>query len=408
MIKINQERNLKYFNMLLLGAVLFGNVENFQNYVLGQSLFLRFFSLVGIFLYWYSFIKLPKWNIEKRKYGGVLLFFSFIGVVTVLRVNPNSEYSLYRRMMMGSYLWTYLMPFLLFLKIERSYIKYCLYWALVQIFLDYIFLLFNFSTIVQTSGIILGSFDPLIVGRFSVSARMVAPIIAFSFVLSRFKVRLQIIIIGAIVLSFISSMLGGRRSSSMLMLIPVILILASYLKKKKNVIIFLILGLFACLSGLDFLGSISDNFASMSDRILEDTRSDTEIDFYKDFGTFDWIVGRGMDGTYKSLSVSLSDKLYRNLIETGYLNLILHGGVLFLIPYVYFLLLAIRRGFKSKNPYQKSFALYVAVHLVFLYPGGTPSLDLRYTILFILISFCINNNQIEEKCDFDISNKILR
>lgn len=408
-VKFEQERNIKYFNLLLLGAVLFSNVENFQNYVLGKSLILRSFSILGLFLYWYSFLKLPKLKYGSKKYGPILLFFSIVGVITILRLNPNSELTLYRRMMMESYLWTYLMPFLLYLRIDSKYIKYCLYWILVQIFLDFIFLGLNFSTIVQTSGIILGAYDPIIIDRFSVSAGMVAPIIAFCYVMSRFKIQWQLIIVLALVLSIISSMLGGRRSSSMLMVFSLLLIVASYVKRTRNLVALLVVVLFVLLSGFNLMDLLADKFELMSSRLTEDTRSGTEVDFYKDFELLDWIFGRGMDGTYKSLSVSLVDTLNRNLIETGYLNLILHGGLLFLIPYLYFLLLAIYKGLvKTKNPFVKSFGLYVAIHLLYLYPGGTPSLNLRYTILFVLIGFCINSNRIKENYDFDISPKIIR
>lgn len=44
--------------------------------------------------------------------------------------------------------------------------------------------------------------------------------------------------------------------------------------------------------------------------------------------------GRGMDGTYRSPSVAELDTMNRRGIETGYLNIILHGGL-----FCYFLIL---------------------------------------------------------------------
>lgn len=373
--------------------------------------FLRSFSLIGLMLFWYSFFKLPKWNIASQKYASVLYFFAFIGIVTVLRQNPNSEFTLYRKMMIGSYLWTYLMPLLLFVKIEKYYIKYCLYWTLFQIFLDAIFLFFNFPAIIQTSGAIMGmsGFDSLIIGRFSLSSRLVSPIIAFCFVMNKFKIKWQFIIIIAIILSFVSSMMGGRRSSSVLIIIGLLLSIGSYIKKPRNFLIFILIMLSLSFYSMNISNSFFDIFSTMSERITADTRSGTEKDFYNDMELSDWILGRGVDGTYKSLSVSLVDQLHRFLIETGYLNLVLHGGLLFLLPYVYFLVESSYLGFfKSRNTYIKGFAMYIFVHLIFLYPGGTPSLDLRYTILFVLIGFCINSYNIEKDYDFEISHKILK
>lgn len=410
-IEIRKERNIKYFNLLLLGVVLYANVDVLQDYVIGKSLFLRSFSLIGLMLFWYSFFKLPKWNIASQKYASVLYFFAFIGIVTVLRQNPNSEFTLYRKMMIGSYLWTYLMPLLLFVKIEKYYIKYCLYWTLFQIFLDAIFLFFNFPAIIQTSGAIMGmsGFDSLIIGRFSLSSRLVSPIIAFCFVMNKFKIKWQFIIIIAIILSFVSSMMGGRRSSSVLIIIGLLLSIGSYIKKPRNFLIFILIMLSLSFYSMNISNSFFDIFSTMSERITADTRSGTEKDFYNDMELSDWILGRGVDGTYKSLSVSLVDQLHRFLIETGYLNLVLHGGLLFLLPYVYFLVKSSYLGFfKSRNTYIKGFAMYIFVHLIFLYPGGTPSLDLRYTILFVLIGFCINSYNIEKDYDFEISHKILK
>lgn len=409
--EIIQEKNKRYFNFLLFGVVLYANVDVLQDYVFGNNLLLRSFSFIGLMFFLYAFYKLPKCNLSSKKYAPVLLFFTLIGIITVLRQDPNSELTVYRKIVIGSYLWTYLMPFLLFVRIEKYYIKYCLYWIFFQIIIDLLFLYFNFPIMIQTSGIVIGlaEFDPLLIARFSVSARLVAPVIAFCFVMNRFKIKWQIILVAVLILSFVSSMLGGRRSSSALMIVGIILFIGSYIKKPRNFFLFCMSVTLLFYFDINNFDSLMESFSTMSQRILADTRSDTEKDFYNDMGLWDWIFGRGVDGTYKSLSVSQSDRLHRFLIETGYLNLILHGGILFLLPYIYFLIKSVYMGFfKSNNVYIKGFAIYIFVHLIFLYPGGTPSLDLRYTILFILMGFCINNHDTDKDYDFEISHKILK
>ena len=55
-------------------------------------------------------------------------------------------------------------------------------------------------------------------------------------------------------------------------------------------------------------------------------------------GVEEWLFGRGMDGTYRSPSVAELDTMNRRGIETGYLNIILHGGLFLLFPYIIILL----------------------------------------------------------------------
>ena len=104
----------------------------------------------------------------------------------------------------------------------------------------------------------------------------------------------------------------------------------------------------------------------------------------------DWVFGRGMNGTYRSPSAAFIDRLDRIMIETGYLNMILHGGLLLLIPYVFLLLYAFYKGFFCSNSLLlQSCSIYVLIHMVMLYPEGTPKLTLDYFILFVFIRMCI-------------------
>lgn len=63
------------------------------------------------------------------------------------------------------------------------------------------------------------------------------------------------------------------------------------------------------------------------DKLDKNTRSGVEMAFYKDMSWMDWIIGRGMTGTYYCWEVSDIDRLNRLVIETGYLNIILKGGI---------------------------------------------------------------------------------
>ena len=184
--------------------------------------------------------------------------------------------------MMGSYIWPYLMPLLLLVKMETKYIKFCLYWILAQMFLDLFFLAFNFQTIVYSSTIVLklGRFDAFIINRFSVAANLIVAIAAFGLALSKFKNKWQVLIIGTIILSLVSSMMGGRRSSSLLMILCLFIILCSYLKSKRKIILLVLLALLISFSNWNVVDSLADQFNVMSERLAVNTRDGTETEFY--------------------------------------------------------------------------------------------------------------------------------
>ena len=54
-----------------------------------------------------------------------------------------------------------------------------------------------------------------------------------------------------------------------------------------------------------------------------------------------------MDGTYRSPSVAELDTMNRRGIETGYLNIILHGGLFLLFPYIRYFHLTYRNDLHS-------------------------------------------------------------
>lgn len=407
-----QKRNIIYLNLLLSGTILFEIGRVFSNYVYSGSRIFGFISLIGQILLIYSFFKLPKANFRKRKLQFMLHFFAFIGMITILRgvtEIPMTPYEVFRH---NTFMWTYLMPLFMFIKVEYYYIKYFLYWCLSLIIFEFIFLVTNYNEIFLNYMIVLlGDFDTMVINRFSIAALIITALSAFAYVINRFRIPFQFFIISSFLLALLSSALGGRRSSAVLMIMGLIVCLMAYIKVRKKT--FLIIAIIVCVFGtveFDFTRFLDSYFEVMSTKIDKNTRESTEVDFINDFGIFDWIFGRGMSGTFKSFSVAHLDKLNRNIIETGYLNLILHGGILFLFPYLYFLCKSAYLGFfKSSNPYMKGFGIYIAINLIFLYPGGTPLLAFRYILLFMLMRFCITNyNKIGPTDNFDISKKILR
>lgn len=149
-----------------------------------------------------------------------------------------------------------------------------------------------------------------------------------------------------------------------------------------------------------FSGTSDTLFATLLDRGMEDTRSGVEESFYADMKTTnDWLLGRGWFGQYYDYNFAS----LRPDIETGYLALILRGGLLYLIPYVLVLGLTFFNGiFRSRNLFCKSFAIIALVQIISLYPSGWPQFNFLYFIVWLGVWVC-NSKQIRMQTDNQIN-----
>jgi hypothetical protein len=118
----------------------------------------------------------------------------------------------------------------------------------------------------------------------------------------------------------------------------------------------------------------------------ENTRSgvDESITRYLDSENA-WFFGKGIEGAYPD---SNFDKP-RYTHETGYLYMILKGGVVYLSLYVFLLLHSAYLGFfKTKNRLTKAFAIYLLFHVLMLIPYGVISFGLEYLFVWVAFAIC--------------------
>jgi hypothetical protein len=167
---------------------------------------------------------------------------------------------------------------------------------------------------------------------------------------------------------------------------------------RQKVLIIYLTALFVCL-GLLYVNSIYDiNNNKLLNSIVqrgdEDTRTGVELYFYNDMHTKDWIIGRGMNGEYYCPGIDdEAETDYRPLIETGYLQIILKGGLVRLILFLLIAIPAVILGlFYSKNLLSKAAALWVLIALISLYPATVESFSLQYVLVWISIGLCYSKN----------------
>jgi hypothetical protein len=201
------------------------------------------------------------------------------------------------------------------------------------------------------------------------------------------------------VLSVLFSIYKARRglSSTLILILIAAYFLYLYSTKKKVLIIYLSI-LFTCLGALYATSIYQINNNKLLNFIAQrgdtDTRSAVEDYFYDDLNEKDWFIGKGINGEYYCPDIEV-DQLtdYRDYIETGYLQIILKGGLVRLGLFLLIALPAIILGlFFSRNILSKGSAIWIIIAILSLYPATVESFNLQYLLVWISIGICYTKN----------------
>ena len=138
-----------------------------------------------------------------------------------------------------------------------------------------------------------------------------------------------------------------------------------------------------------------DTFFLITERIGQRTRTGVEQYFFSDLKTKDWILGRGINGKYFCPGVEEGIgrvSIFRRVIETGYLQVILNGGLVSLGLLLLIAIPAIIKGlFFSKNILSKASGVWIFLFLLFMYPGTMTIFSLNYILVWMSIGICYSN-----------------
>ena len=208
-----------------------------------------------------------------------------------------------------------------------------------------------------------------------------------------------------IVFALLTVALLGRRGAIASILFYISLIFILKLKYKPLYLVVIAVGLAVIyIIFMKYSREIEEYFPILFNRLTDDTRTWAEKEFYKNFNG-DWIsylIGRGSKGTYYSSTYGM-----RGVIETGYLDLILHGGVISLTLTVSVYLYGFYMGFfHSRNRLVNAMALYLFANILFLYPGTPIDLTLGTYGVWLCVA-CCSNKFIREDSDFSIAQSKL-
>ena len=203
--------------------------------------------------------------------------------------------------------------------------------------------------------------------------------------------------LAALVLALLFSIYKARRGLSTILSSILIFSLFIYLFSTKQKVLAIYLSALSICSGLLYANSIyniNNNklLSFIAQRGVEDTRTGVELYFYNDMQIKDWIIGRGIYGEYYCPGID-QDSDYRNLIETGYLQIILKGGLIRLFSFLLIAVPAVFLGlFYSKNLLAKASSVWIIIVLIAMYPATVESFSLEYILVWVCVGICYSKS----------------
>lgn len=203
--------------------------------------------------------------------------------------------------------------------------------------------------------------------------------------------------IGFFLMNALLMMLYGRRGMLLNILIPLMFMIyirlrSPIVKAQDRKVIYLYLFMFLIALALMFnhLSKSAYIFQrGFSQAAFQESRGRVFEDFFLDFASKkDWILGRGLDGT---ILRTVSEEGTENLIENGYLTIVLKCGLLYLIPMLLIFGKACYLGFfKSNNDLSKALSVIIFTQIIYMIGFGLPVYSTSYILIWISVSACFS------------------
>ncbi|MFV0469136.1 MAG: hypothetical protein ACK5MK_09455 [Dysgonomonas sp.] len=177
----------------------------------------------------------------------------------------------------------------------------------------------------------------------------------------------------------------------------------------------LLLSTFLFIGGIFvFVNNQEGYFSKITERATEDTRGEVLVYYYADMNedNKNWIMGKGLNGLYYCPGIEISEENafysdnpnvdYRHYIECGYLQMILDGGIVYLLLFLLILVPAFIKGmFFSRNLFTKGCAALVLLWLIDMVPFGLPTFNFRYLLVWICVGICYSK-ELRLKSDSEV------
>lgn len=351
-----------------------------------------YLQLLSIIAFVYASIKLvTDYKIENIYFRSLFLIFIIYEFITVVRgFTFSSSIWSYIGLITGITFWPFVIPLFVFFDKKISnlalLIKYIYFVSIFFILVNLIFptLLLSRLTAETIIGIAIPSGFLLLNATY----------------LSNKKVNISFLVL---FISLLSATYLARRS---VIVTISAYIIASYFLHIKSTSKSFIFRLFPVIIGLLIFIFFSFNKLStiitnkLDERLTQDTRSELFAMYFiemQDYMTF----GKGMNGSYyfpmpggeMEDGTVYAEEEYRHVIENGYLQLMLTGGIVQIILFLMILLPASIIGiFRSSNNLSKACGIMILIRLIDMLIYGLPSFSLSYILVWISVGLCYSSS----------------
>jgi hypothetical protein len=370
---------------------------------------LRAPQILGVVLLLIATKRLFAFYNVKMKYNIIFTLFIVCQLLIVFRIQLINMDNLRLMLFDQLNLFSYFIPLCFFLPVKLGHFKFfCKALTLFSLifFLFHLFVIFSFPINNFTDNIVISSLPPVglllllvsfIEKKYAIiSLIIVSLIMIIGLVYGR---RTVVLTSGLyIVFSFCLNVLFNKRRSFTLKFFSVSLI---------GVAIFFLVNFFT--------SSDDSSIFQIKDRIDTDSRTEVVNAFVNDFGEFDYLVGRGINGAFYNPTKywNLENDDYREVvwrtnIENGYLYFILKGGIIYLALFLIMIFRAIYLAFfRANNLFVKGTALYLVVYLTEMIGFGQPAVIIKYFLVWVCIGICssakfrkLSNQQVHHFINF--------
>jgi hypothetical protein len=407
LIKAN-DRN---FNFFWFGFVLYVLGASFPNLSQASYYFTQSVQLIGILLFVPAAIKLIKWKFDNNYITLIFYFYCLWSSIIILR-GVRFNYTFIKQLLLdgGNGIFLYLAPFIMLFPRNIIFMKKVF---LVIVTLSFFFLLYDTLFIRQLLWGTPGS--TVATGLIETFAGNLA--LPCGFLLLTFIYHSNRRNIFSVCILFGTFLLASIRARRTLMFMTFTTLFSSYIfyfianrGKILNVFLSFCLLILLFIFGIEVYSKNSNSlFALITERIDNDTRSGVEKNFYRDMKTRDWIIGKGISGKYYCPGVDQSGtgySLYRTVIETGYLQIILKGGIISALLIVLILVPAAFNGlFYSNNLLSKAAAVWILLSLLYSYPSTVYDFSMRQLLVWLSAALCFSSD-IRQMTDDEIRDQL--
>lgn len=384
MIEIKRTKYLNYAITLIIVINTLTFLEHFTDIHL--PLIKYFIGTVFSIIFVYSVLLKYK-NIDSNN-SDILIYMLLIWtLILFLRSLLDIDELHLKRLLSGFYSF-YLFPLIVIYGFRIRFVAKLIKLGNVILFVSSIILILTFSFWLNFSGRLFEEFSKT---YFAISGFV---FMIFFFLNQRTKIIVMISLFSILLLNAYI----GRRAETIYYLLCIIFgfILngffgnISVIGKRKFVnsllvfvfVTFLVLFFMANIEKFDFIiGRFAEGFenreAIIDELIYDLNYSET------------WIHGKGFFGEFRTRVLATTDYGTREGIENGYLQMLLKGGLIYVLLFIAISLKAIVLGyFYSKNLMIKSFSIFIFTYLVVMFGFGIPEFILRYFLVWMAIAGC--------------------